>query len=368
MALLLRLNKAAPLTNAELDNNLIYLDDRSTSLEASKLASADLLSHIKFVDGLGSGIDADKLTGMSAATQSLNSTVVARDASGNFSANVITATLVGSASHALTATSLDGIVEVLNGGTGVSNLNAGFISSNGTIFTSSSTIPASVIIGNIAGLSEGVTGIVPIENGGTGCNNVQSIKTALGLIVGQTIQSYSNNLQTLASISQIGILMYSGVSMQSRALSSGNCINITNADGVLGDPAIEVSMVDISHGGTGANSPASALIALGAAGIDSPSFSGIPSAETAVTGTNTSQLATTSFVINNSVPTGTILTTASQRIAPGYVAANGAQVLRASNQGLFAEIGIAFGGGNGTTTFNVPNVSAPTGFTAIIKT
>ena len=51
-------------------------------------------------DGAGSGLDADLLDGLNSATANTASTIVARDASGNFSAGTITAALSGNASTA----------------------------------------------------------------------------------------------------------------------------------------------------------------------------------------------------------------------------------------------------------------------------
>jgi hypothetical protein len=52
------------------------------------------------VDGAGSGLDADLLDGMSPSTYNTANTIVQRDASGNFLAGTITATLSGNASTA----------------------------------------------------------------------------------------------------------------------------------------------------------------------------------------------------------------------------------------------------------------------------
>ena len=57
-----------------------------------------------------------------ATTTNTASKVVARDASGNFSAGTITATLSGNASTATTATNVSGTVAVANGGTGQTTL------------------------------------------------------------------------------------------------------------------------------------------------------------------------------------------------------------------------------------------------------
>ena len=63
-------------------------------------------------DGAGSGLDADLLDGLQSATANTVSTIVARDASGNFSAGTITAALSGNASTATSVGSLTGIATV----------------------------------------------------------------------------------------------------------------------------------------------------------------------------------------------------------------------------------------------------------------
>jgi hypothetical protein len=104
--LTLRLVKGSPLTNSEVDNNFTALNtDVSAKLDTSTYTAADILTKIKTVDGVGSGLDADLLDGLTSATTNTVSTVVARDASGNFSAGTITASLTGTASL---ATSLAG--------------------------------------------------------------------------------------------------------------------------------------------------------------------------------------------------------------------------------------------------------------------
>lgn len=64
--------------------------------------AATLLTMLKTVDGSGSGLDADFLEGMHALSTNTPSSIVARDASGNFSAGTITAALSGNASTATT--------------------------------------------------------------------------------------------------------------------------------------------------------------------------------------------------------------------------------------------------------------------------
>ena len=86
----------------------------STKLNTSAYTAADVLTKIKTVDGATSGLDADLLDGLHAASTNTVSTVVARDASGNFSAGTITANLTGTASTATTLTGLTSTIAELN--------------------------------------------------------------------------------------------------------------------------------------------------------------------------------------------------------------------------------------------------------------
>ena len=134
---------------------------------------------------------------------------------------------------------------------------------------------------------------------------------------------------------------------------------------------------------------------------DSPVLSGVPTAPTAATGTNTTQIATTAFVqsavpvlsvagktgtvlltkadvglanvdntsdankpvstaqqaaINAAVPAGAVLYFAMATEPTGWLKANGAAVSRTTYAALFAAIGTRYGAGNGSTTFNLPDL------------
>lgn len=56
------------------------------------------------------------------------------------------------------------------------------------------------------------------------------------------------------------------------------------------------------------------------------------------------------------VPTGTILPFAGNTIPSGFLACNGAAVSRTTYSALFSAIGTTYGGGNGSSTFNVPQL------------
>jgi len=92
----------------------------------------------------------------------------------------------------------------------------------------------------------------------------------------------------------------------------------------------------------------------------SPAFSGVPTCPTAPTATNNGQLASTAFVravvAEEGVQPGEISFYATAAAPRGYIKANGAAVSRTAYPELFAAIGTIHGAGNGTTTFNVPDM------------
>jgi hypothetical protein len=117
-------------------------------------------------DGSGTGLDADLLDGLNATTANTGSTIVARDASGNFSAGTITATLSGNATTATTASNASQLsfasssatstryfvfTDTLGGNSGA-NVNSGIqvVPSTGNITLSSGNITLSngnIVIG-----------------------------------------------------------------------------------------------------------------------------------------------------------------------------------------------------------------------------
>ena len=85
-----------------------------------------------------------------------------------------------------------------------------------------------------------------------------------------------------------------------------------------------------------------------------------PTAPTATTGTNTTQLATTAFVnasiaASPSTVSGAILMWPTASAPSGYLLCDGTAVSRTTYATLFALFGTTFGTGDGSTTFNLPN-------------
>jgi microcystin-dependent protein len=70
-------------------------------------------------------------------------------------------------------------------------------------------------------------------------------------------------------------------------------------------------------------------------------------------------------------PTGSILTNTSGTTPVGYLLCDGSEVSRTTYNALFMAIGTYYGDGNGSTTFNLPNLVPDTTncvVTYIIKT
>jgi microcystin-dependent protein len=93
----------------------------------------------------------------------------------------------------------------------------------------------------------------------------------------------------------------------------------------------------------------------------SPSFTGVPLAPTATAGTNTEQLATTAFVgaaVSVGMPTGAVIPYAGSAAPTGWLLCDGGSsgISRTTYAALFAVIGTTYGSGDGSTTFNVPDL------------
>jgi len=91
----------------------------------------------------------------------------------------------------------------------------------------------------------------------------------------------------------------------------------------------------------------------GKAALASPAFTGTPTAPTPAVSDDSTKLATTAFV-NDALPAGVVVAYASGTVPTGWLECNGAAVSRSTYAALFAAIGITYGAGNGSTTFNLP--------------
>ena len=247
--IVLRSVKGSPLTIAEADANFDNLNTEvGTKLNASAYTAADVLTKIKTVDGTGSGLDADLLDGLNQASSNTASTIVARDASGNFSAGTITASLTGNVTGNVTgnltgtvtgnATNVDGTVAINNGGTGATTQSTARTALGlGTIATQAFS-GVSITGGSITGITD-----ITIADGGTGASTAVQARTNLGLVIGSDIQPFSNNLTSIAAVTTHGFFVKNSAGTAiTRNIAAGTNISITDGDGVAGNPTINGSV------------------------------------------------------------------------------------------------------------------------------
>jgi len=97
----------------------------------------------------------------------------------------------------------------------------------------------------------------------------------------------------------------------------------------------------------------------------SPTFTGTPAAPTATSGTDTTQLATTAFVQDAvgalvTIPSGMLAPFAGTSAPSGWFLCYGQAVSRTTYAALFTAIGTVYGIGDGSTTFNLPDLRGRT--------
>ena len=229
----LRATKGSPLTNTEVDTNFTNINTEvGTKLTASSYTAADVLSKLLTVDGAGSGLDADTLDGLNSATANTVSTIVARDASGNFAAGTITATLTGNTSGTHTGAVTGNVTGNVTGSSGSTTGNAatatalqtartiGGVSFDGT---AAINLPGVNTTGNqnTSGTAAGLSTTLVVASGGTG----QTSLTANNVILGNGTSGVSFVAPSTAG----NVLTSNGTTWQSTApaasgISTGKAI------------------------------------------------------------------------------------------------------------------------------------------------
>ena len=191
--------------------------------------------------------------------------------------NMNTAVGTSAAYHSLGSQVTSIGYESLNGqGTGTGNTALGWRA--GAVVYGNNTF--CTFLGNNATAQNGTTNATAIGNDAF-------VNTSNTIQLGNT---------SITNVKTSGTLTAGNVTYPNYHNSVNGQILTTNGSGV----ASWTNTIAIANGGTGATTSAAALTNLGAAPLVSPAFSGTPTATTASTGTNNTQIATTAFV-NSSI-------------------------------------------------------------------
>jgi hypothetical protein len=242
---------AGSLTNAELAN--------STISGISLGSNLDLLTFGTHLTAGGASYNGSAGVTISSDATSLNtaSTQVARDSSGNFAAGTITASLTGHASLDLAASALGTNVQTALGNT--LNASGGLVGFGGNIGAASGTSLA------LGGCTIG--------------SNIFCVTGSMAVSVNVAANTFNNvNITQPASTATLTL-------GSAKTFMVNNSLTLAGTDG---------STLNIGAGGTlGSN----AFNSTAFAPLASPALTGVPTTPTAAVSTNTTQVASTAFVL-----------------------------------------------------------------------
>ena len=308
-------------------------------------------------------------TATTATSANTVSAIVARDASGNFSAGTITAALTGNATTATTLQTartiaisgdVTGTATSFNGSGNISipvTINAGAVTAAdiaaaaGIEDSKLATIATALKVSNSATTATSAnTASAIVARDASGNFSAGTITATqfngpmTGTITGNA--SSASVLQTPRAISLTGAVTATGVNFDgSTAISLSTAIS-SLPDSSLATISTAGKVANAATTATSANT-ASAIVARDASG----NFSAGTITATAFAGAGASLL----------VPTGAVMPFAMNSAPTGWLAADGAAVSRTTYSALWTALGTTsspYGQGDGSTTFNLPDLRA----------
>jgi hypothetical protein len=353
----------------------------STMIADGTIVNGDINASAAIVDTkLATIATAGKVSNSATTATSANTAnaIVARDASGNFTAGTITGTTTNCSRSVLAGNGITGggalsadVTLTLGTPGSLTGITANAVTT--TSHTHAITVDLGVTGGTTAGpiitSSAGTDATIPSASGSasgivtTGAQTFAGVKTFSSTITG----SITGNAATVTT----------NANLTGDVTSVGNATSIAagvivNADINASAGIVDTKLATIATAGKVSNSAttatsantASAIVARDAsgnftAGTITANLGGTPTAPTAAAGTSTTQIATTAFVdtaVAAGGAPGAIIFFARNTAPTGWLKANGAVISRTTYADLFAAIGTTFGVGDGSTTFGIPDL------------
>ena len=376
------------ITNAYFENTFV-----TVSNVAAIYISADIIPVLSNVSNIGSsGMQFNALTTRSAQISNgvniggnlvveSNSTILQSSFIGSnltVNGNILSTASTPSISNSTGAL-------IVSGGVGIGgNTHIGGVISNPLL-----TVPTSGTASLVGNLSPATNVAFTLGNVSNRWQNIFSENLLVGNINSANIVTATSNITlinlsgdlipTSNIISNIGSLNRQFNVIHSKTLTisengrvNGNLnvginLDVAGSSNIVGDMAVSgnttlttnltVSGAVILNAGTPSTSTTTGVMRLsGGAGITGNlNVGGTITTPTLPTGTANTAVATTAFVLNNVLPSGSLMMWPTVTAPTGWLLCNGQAVNRTTFATLFAVIGTTFGIGNGTTTFNVPN-------------
>lgn len=242
-----------------------------------------------------------------------------------------------------------------------SNLDSAVVDDTGSgnlVFSNSAVLTAPNLTSPILGvpqsgnlvnctdyLATNLSGIVPVSKGGTGLAATGGIGQILGVVGPNTLGYVSAPSPTGVSGGAASQILYQSAPNITNFIPNGTSgqVLLSNGASVPSWGSFNISsnitgILPIAHGGTG-NSTMGAGV------------------QTALTNPVNTAGGFITYPDPGNIPSGAIMFFAMAAAPSGWLVCNGSAVSRATYSALFSAIGVLYGPGDGSTTFNLPDLN-----------